>query len=360
MMSIAHVGLDVHKEQTRVVLLPQHGTEPLDECTLPTTAKHLCRYMRRWGERFQLRCYYEAGPLGYVPHRWLTGMGVTCEVIAPSKTPRAPGDRVKTDRRDARVLARQGRAGTLVRVWVPTPQEEQVRGVVRHRETVVRDVVAAKQRLLKFVSLRGMVYPSKGSTWTRAHMQWLRGLCFEGADAWTAEQLLGDLQYRQHRLAEADRQVAELAQSDRYGQAVGRVCCFRGLDVVSAMVVVTETVDFGRFGEAGQYMSYWGLTCREDSSGPTRRRGSITKCGSSRARRVWVEAAWHYRHKPAVGENLRRRQQGQPAEVIAHAWKAQVRLHKKFWRISMCKNTQTAAVAVARELAGFVWGAMQL
>lgn len=359
MTSIAHVGLDVHKEQTRVVLLPEGSREPLDECTLPTTAKHLCRYLRRWGDRFELRCYYEAGPLGYVPHRWLTGMGVACEVIAPSKTPRAPGDRVKTDRRDARLLARQGRAGALVRVWVPTPQQEQVRSVVRHRETVVRDVVAAKQRLLKFVGLRGMVFTG-GGHWTQRHMQWLRGLRFDGVDAWTAEQLLGDLQYRLDRLAEAERQVVELAQSDRYRELVGRVCCFRGLDVVSSMVVVTETIDFRRFAEAGQYMSYWGLTCSEDSSGPIRRRGSITKCGSARARRVWVEAGWHYRHRPAVGERLRRRQQGQPAEVIAHAWKAQQRLCKKFWRIAMCKGTQTAAVAVARELAGFVWGAMQL
>jgi transposase len=258
------------------------------------------------------------------------------------------------------MLARQGRAGALVRVWVPTAQQEQVRGVVRFREAVVRDVVAAKQRLLKFLSLRGMVYREKGSHWTQRHMQWLRGLHFEGVDAWTAEQLMGDLRYRLDRLREAERQVSQLAQVDPYAELVGRVCCFRGLDVVSGMVVVTETLDFRRFAEAGQYMSYWGLTCCEDSSGPTRRRGSITKCGSARARRVWVEAAWHYRHKPAVGERLRRRQQGQPAEVIAHAWKAQRRLHDRFWRLTFRKGTQTAVVAVARELTGFVWGAMQL
>jgi transposase len=219
-------------------------------------------------------------------------------------------------------------------------------------------VVAAKQRVLKFVALRGMLWEHKASNWTQAHMEWLRKLEFEGVDAWTAEQLLGELQHRLNRLAEVERQVAELARQDPWREPVGKVCCFKGLDVVGGMAVVTETMDFRRFPSADQYMSYWGMVCGEHSSGTSQRRGSITKCGSAHGRRVWVEAAWHYRHAPKVGARLSRRQQGQPAEVIAHAWKAQRRLHKKFWRIALAKGKPTAAVAVARELAGFVWGAM--
>jgi len=359
MMSIAHVGMDVHKQQTRVVLLPEHMADPLDECTLPTTPAALCGYLHRWAQRFQLRCYYEAGPLGYQPYRWLSGLGVECQVIAPSKTPRACGDRVKTDRRDARVLARQGRAGALVRVHVPSAQQERGRGLVRYREGRLRDVLAAKHRLLKFLGTRGLFF-SEGRHWTQRHFCWLGSLRFEDLDDWTAQQYLADLQYRGDRLAEADREVAALAEREAYREAVGRLCCFRGLDVLSAMVVVSETIDFTRFPSASQYMSYWGLTCREESSGSSRRQGGITKCGSGRARRVWVEAAWHYRHKPAVRGRLRKRQQGQPLAIIAHAWKAQQRLHKKFWRIALRKDSRTAAVAVARELAGFVWGAMTM
>jgi transposase len=351
--------MDVHKEQTRVVLLPQDGREPLDECTLPTTGKDLCRYVRQWKDRFELRCYYEAGPLGYVPYRWMSAVGVECEVIAPSKTPRGPGDRVKTDRRDARLLARQGRAGALVAVYVPTLEQEQVRSLVRCREARVRDVVAAKHRVLKFLGMRGLVF-TQGRHWTQRHMGWLKGLEFEGSDEWVAQEYLGDLQFRLDRLGEADRQVIEAAQQDPWREPVGKVGCFRGLDVRSGLLVVSETLDFRRFPSAPQYMSYWGMTGSEHSTGPYRRQGSITKCGSSRARRTWVEAAWHYRHKPAVGPALHRRQQGQPEAVIAQAWKAQKRLYTKFWRIAARKDSRTAVVAVARELAGFVWGAMTM
>jgi transposase len=266
---------------------------------------------------------------------------------------------VKTDRRDARLLARQGRAGALVAVHVPTLEQEQVRSLVRCREVRVRNVVAAKHRVLKFLGMRGVVF-SEGNHWTQRHMQWLRGLRFEGVDVWTAQQYLGDLQFGLDRLAEADRQVIEVAQTDPWRELVGKVGCFRGLDVRSGMLLVSETLDFRRFPSAPQYMSFWGITGSEHSTGPHRRQGSITKCGSSRGRRTWVEAAWHYRHKPAVGAALRKRQQGQPEAVIVHAWKAQVRLHNKFWRIAVRKDSRTAVVAAARELAGFVWGAMTM
>lgn len=357
MSSIAHVGLDVHKETTRVVILPHDRSHPVDECTLPTTRKALVKYLSHWAQQFELRCYYEAGPCGYEPQRWLAGAGIACEVIAPSKTLRAPGDRVKTDRRDAQLLARHGRADLLAKVHVPTPEQEAVRAAVRCREARMRDQVAAKHRVLKFWRNCGQIY-NQGEHWTQRHWQWLRKCGLSGINEWTADQYLSDVQYRLDRLAEADRKLAELAQGEPYRGAVGKLCCFRGIDLLSAMVLTTETLDFARFPSAPQYMGYWGLTSSEDSTGRYRRQGGITKAGSVRARRVWIEAAWHYRHKPALGANLLRRQIGQPPEVIAHAWKAQQRLYRKFWSIANRKDQRAAVVAVARELSGFVWAAM--
>lgn len=358
MGSIAHVGMDVHKESTRVVLLPQESNEFLDECTLPTRRVELCRYLLRWERDYQLRCYYEAGPAGYVPHRWLTGAGLECQVIAPSKTPRAPGDRVRTDRRDARRLARQGKAGALVPVHVPTLGEEAGQALVRCREVRQKDLLAAKHRVLKFLGRRGL-YFSEGKHWTQRHWRWLKEISFPEPEAWTWSQYLTEVRYRADRLAEADRQVAELAQEPRYAGKLGWIGCFRGFDVTAGMIVLTETIDFRRFGSAGAYMNYWGLTCAEESSGESRRRAGITKSGSSRGRRIWIEAAWHYQHQPAIGERLAARQSGQPPEVIAQAWKAQCRLHKKFWKLASRKDTGTAVTAVARELSGFIWGVMQ-
>jgi len=357
MPSIAHVGLDVHKETTRAVILPHDKSHPVDECTLPTTRKALVKYLSQWAQEFELRCYYEAGSCGYEPQRWLAGAGIACEVIAPSKTPRGPGDRVKTDRRDARLLAYQGRAQALARVHVPTPEQEAVRAAVRCREAHMRDLVAAKHRGLKFWHSCGHGY-TQGEHWTQRHWQWLHARSFAGVNDWTARQYLADVQYRLGRVAEADRAIVALAESEPYRSAVGKRCCFRGIDVLSAMVLITETLDFRRFPGAPQYMGYWGLTSCEDSPGKHRRQGGITKAGSRRARRVWIEAAWHYQHKPAIGARLYRRLAGQPPEVIAHAWKAQQRLYRKYWRIARRKDTRTAVVAVARELSGFVWAVM--
>ena len=359
MSSIAHVGMDVHKDTTRVLLLGIQGPLPLDAVTVPTEEAALLKYLRPWRARYELHCYYEAGTLGYVVYRWLQRAGIACTVVAPSKIPRAPGDRVKTDQRDARTLALQGRAGTLAAVRVPTPAEEAVRGLVRCRGAHQRDVQAARHRVLKFLALRGEMYRA-GKHWTQLHRRWLAARRFAGPDAWTYQEYLSELSYREQRLAEADREVEALAAAEPYATLVRALCCFRGISTLSAMILVTEALDFGRFGRPPAYMSYLGLTCREASSGSRRRQGSITKAGSGRCRHVLVEAAWHYRHPPAVGACLSRRQAGQPAAVIAHAWKAQQRLHKLFQRLTRTGDRRRAVVAVARELAGFLWAAAQL
>lgn len=363
MSSIAYVGMDVHKDATKLVILSADGQQQLDKTALPTDEHKLCTYLARWQGKYDLRCFYEAGPGGYVVYRWLTRRQIACTVIAPSKLPKAPGDHVKTDYRDALTLAQQGRAGTLVSVQVPTPAEEAVRGVVRCREVRQREVQAARQRILKFLALRGVVYPAPAGKkpWTQAYRRWLAKQTVTGLDAWTFQEYRAELSYQEGRLADADRQVATLATAPTVAPLVQALCCLRGIDVLSAVVLVAETLDFQRFGNAAAYMGYLGLTSREHSSGAQRRQGRITKAGNGRCRRLLVEAAWHYRHAPAVTGRLANRQVGQPAAVIAHAWKAQQRLYQRFWALAQRTGDQrTAVVAVARELAGFVWGIAQL
>jgi transposase len=347
--------MDVHKDSTKICIMPAVGEQLLDKVTLPTEEHKLCKYLARWQAKYDLCCIYEAGPGGYVVYRWLERRRIACKVIAPSKTPKAPGDHVKTDYRDARTLALQGRAGTLAAVQVPTPAQEAVRGVVRCREARQRDVQAAKQRILKFMALRGVYYPT-GKHWTQAHRRWLPKQSFNGLDAWTYQEYLSDLAYQESRLAEADRQVGALATNPVTSPLIKALCCLRGIDVLSAVVLVAETLDFRRFTGARAYMAYLGLTCRERSSGLQHSQGRITKAGNGRCRRLMVEAGWHYRHAPAVSGRLAKRQAGQPAEVIAHAWLAQQRLHKQFWKLSNRGDDRKAVVAVARELSGFVWG----
>lgn len=357
MKSMAYVGLDVHKDTVRAVVLPRNAEHPVDECTLECTQHALVKYLQRWSRKYDLQCYYEAGPCGYTPYHWLTEAGLECEVIAPSLTPQKPGERVMTDRRAARILAYQGRAQTLTLVLVPTLEQEAVRAAVRYREARMRDLVAAKHRVLKFWRNNGFIYRN-GHNWTQRHWRWLRGCEFSIDNQWTAQEYLAEAQYQQDRLAEADRKVRELARQEPYASMVGRLICLRGIDVLSAMVIITETIDFRRFPGASQYMGFWGLGLSEHSTGRYRHQGGITKAGSDRVRRILIEAAWHYQHKPRVGVELRRRQMGQPPEVIAHSWKAQVRLHRQYWKIGRAKDHRTAVVAVARELAGFIWAIM--
>lgn len=355
MKSMAYVGMDVHKDSIKVLILPQHGEQVLDKTTLPTEEHAVCKYLARWHAKYDLSCFYEAGPGGYTVYRWLHQRGIACQVIAPSKTPKAPGDLVKTDHRDARILALQGRAGTLTAVLVPTQAQEAIRGVVRCREARQRDVQAARHRVLTFLLVRGVIYTA-GKHWTQGHRRWMAKRQFSGWDAWTYQEYLTELTYQESRLVEADRQVAALADDPTTAPLVRALCCLRGIDVLTAVVLVAETLDFRRFGQARGYMDFMGLTCREASSGPRRVQGRITKAGNGRCRRALVEAAWHYRHAPAVSARLAKRQAGQPAEIVAHAWQAQQRLHKVFWKLAQRGDPRKAVVAVARELAGFVWG----
>ena len=357
MKSIAYAGLDVHKDKIVVVIMPEKGEGPICERSLRNDSLEVKKFFVRWDKLFELRCCYEASSCGYVVHRWLKAIGIACEVVAPSLVPHRSGDRIKTDRRDALKLARLYRAGELVSVHVPTEEDESVRSLVRCREVLNKEVQQSRHYILKFLSVRGLTY-GEGSNWTQKHWNYLRRLKFEGPDAITWGEYLALLEYKLSRLEEVERRVEEVAKTESYMGSVGILRCLRGIDTLSAMVLLTEIQDFGRFGRARQVMSYLGLVPSEDSSGGRRRQGGITKTGNSRCRRVLIQAAWHYAHKPALSKCLKERQGGQPPAVIAHSWKAQHRLHKKFWGIALRNDRRKAVVAVSRELVGFIWALM--
>lgn len=360
---IIYVGLDVHKESITIAVLPQAAAAPTRVERLPNDAVKLRRFCDRLAEQGELHACYEASGAGYVVHRALRGWGYACDVIAPSLIPIKPGVQRKHDKHDAVQLARLYRAGELTAVRIPTATEERVRDVVRCRETFQREILKSRHYILKFLARRGFVYRDS-KPWGTQHLAWLRTLAavrspLAAEDALVFREYFALLEYKITRREELDRQIEALALSPLWATAVGWLQCFRGLQLHTAMVLATEIVDWRRFERPAQLMAYLGLVPREASSGQRERKGSITKAGNHQCRHVLVQAAWSYRHAPQVGPHLKGRQAGQPPAIIAHAWKAQHRLHKLYQHLAYRKRPQIAAVAVARELVGFLWAVMQ-
>jgi len=355
--SSTDVGLDVHKRDIVVTML-----KPFTEEAKTWRIANEPRAVRRLARKLErealgaIRAAYEAGPCGYVLKRQLEAEGIPCQVVAPSRIPTAPGDRIKTDRRDAKKLAEMLRAGLLTEVHPPTEQEESVRDLCRAREDAKQDLTRCRHRVTKFLLRKGLRY-GQGRAWTQGHRRWLWSLELEhrAAQATLEDYLLG-IQQVETRLRELDRVIAEIAHTEPYRDQVGWLRCFRGIDTLTAMIILSELHGFRRFRSARQLMAYLGLVPSEHSSGESIRRGGITKTGNGHVRRILVEAAWHYRHKPAVGATLRKRREGQPPHVIATADRAMQRLHRRYWRfLSLGKPSQKATTAAARELVGFLW-----
>jgi transposase len=307
-------------------------------------------------------CAYEAGACGYALQRQLAALGIPCQVVAPSLVPRRPGERIKTDRRDARKLAEYLASGHLTPVHPPTPAEEAARDLCRAREDAKQDRMRCRHRLSKFLLRRGVAYTAGRRLWTAAHRAWLQSQSFD--DAW--EQVVFD-DYRlaveqiDARIDALDRQIEALAQTSAYRGSVGALRCFRGIDTRTALGLVTELHGIERFGRPRALMAFVGLVPSEASSGDRQRRGAITKAGNGHARKLLIEASWHARHKSTIPIALRERRRGQPPEIIALADVAQQRLHRRFWRlVQRGKPTTVAATAVARELTGFVWAALRM
>jgi transposase len=289
--------------------------------------------------------------------RGLEQAGVECVVCAPGLIPRGASDRVKTDRRDAERLVRLLAAGELHPVAVPGREEEALRDLVRAREDLRGDLMRARHRLSKLLLRHDLRFAGTERNWTRAHQNWLATIEFDQPATRIAfEDYLGAVEALVIRRDQIEREIAALLPGSPWAQTAARLRCLRGIDTLSAAGLCAEIGDFGRFRHPAQVMSYLGVVPSEHSSGEQRRRGPITKSGSRHARRLLVEAAWHYRRRPFVSRELRQRQADQPPHVVALAWKTQRRLHHIWTSMEERKKRRTViAVAAARELAGFCW-----
>jgi transposase len=337
-------------ESTTIVAFDQHAASVVAAVLPPgqrTPALHslasdwatIGRFVARLGRQGSLRCCYEAGPCGFELQRLLTTRDIPCDVIAPALIPRRPGDRIKTDRRDAAHLAILFRAGALTAIHIPTEQEEAARDLLRCREDIRADLLRARHRLSKCLLRHGRRFTATKRAWSKRHDAWLR------AQVWPLPAL--DQTHRAY-LRTVDEAVArwhaveldlrELFVLEPLASRVQRLRCFRGVDDLTALTIAAELGDPRRFPTAPSTMAFVGLVPSEYSSGTKQARGAITKTGNAHLRRVLVESAWHYRHHPFVGRALRLRQSGAPAAVIQQAWAAQQRRHRRYHRLASRGN----------------------
>ncbi len=352
------VGLDVHARSTQAAAFNVVSGE-LTRRKLPGDAEPVVGWLR--GLPQPVRGCYEAGPTGFVLARAAASAGIKVEVIAPSKIARPSGERIKTDRRDAELLLRLLMAGQLRAVRIPSEAEEAARELVRLREQLRQDLLRARHRVTKLLMLHGRVWGRAGSTWTQEHRRWIAAQEFEQADT---QLVLGELVATVDglltRRASLDERLARVAQRPELWPMVARLRCFRGVDTLTALALQLEIIDWERFRPA-RLASWLGLVPSLEQSGETTTRGPITKTGSQHARRLLVEAAWHYQRPPRIGVTLRNRQQGQPAEVLAIANRAQQRLYNTHRRLRQRgRHPNIATIAAARELTGFLWAAATL
>ena len=359
MSNVRFIGLDVHAETIAVALAEPDG-EVRSMGVIPNRPESIRRLVKKLGAAEHLRVCYEAGPTGYVIYWQLTGLGVRCEVVAPTLVPVKAGDRVKTDRRDALKLARNYRAGDLTPVWVSDAAHEALRDLVRAREAAKKDQLRARHRLGKFLLRHGRRPPTTMKAWTQAHLTWVKSAVhFEhAAQEATLLDYLHEVEHAAERITRLEHAIDEAvtAAPEPMRAVIEALQALRGIALVTAVTIAAEVGELSRFATPRQLMGYSGAVPSEDSSGQRTRRGGITKTGNAHLRRVIIEAAWAYRHRPAVGAALRKRQATVSADVKAMAWKAQHRLHTRYRRLTArgkCK--QQAVTAVGRELLGFIW-----
>jgi len=352
------LAMDVHKNTISTAVLEPGSTSPLVD-KVSADDESVRRLIGRFVAPSQVWACYEAGPTGYELHRMLTGAGMRCEVIAPSLIPTRPGDRVKTDRRDARRLALLFRGGQLTSVRVPAAAEEAVRDLCRARADMIIDRTRARHRLGKFLLRHGRVWRG-GENWTLKHHVWIRAQRFDDpALTATFNHYQATLTAREAAVDAIDADVTHYYTQPPFLDAVARLCAYRGITELGALTLASEVCDWRRFPTASTFMGFCGLVPCESSSGERTHRGGITHAGNTHLRTQLVESAWAYKSRPAAGPVITKRQAGLDPTVVARAWKAQLRLCGKFRRLDARKtNRKIVVTAIARELAGFVWAEM--
>jgi transposase len=354
------VGLDVHVRQTHAAVVdPVTGEVRVSR--LRMTPVEVASFLVSLGP--EVIAVYEAGPTGFGLARAARERGIDVRVAAPGSIPKGPGERVKTDRRDAIRLARLLAAGELRFAFVPTLADEHFRDLIRAIEDVRGDLMRARHRLGKFVLRRGERYPTAGAAWTATHLAWLRGLSFEDdCSRATFADYLASVELLIGRRSSLLRALEQQIPASSHAPVIARARCFRGIDTLSAAGLCAEVGDWARFPKPAPLAGFLGIVPSERTSDTKRRQGSITKAGPAHARRLLVEAAQHYRHPPRVGATLARRQAGQDPRVLEIAWRAQRRLHQRWQHLhyQRRKPAGVVAIAVARELAAFLWEAATL
>lgn len=358
---ITYVGIDAHARELHLAMLRWDTSEP-SEWTSPNEPAAIDRLRRRLEREVPgpIECCYEAGPTGYALQRRLTAGRVRCRVIAPSLIPERIGDRIKTDRRDARKLAQLLRADLLTTIQPPSEEAEAVRDIIRARDDARVDLMRSRHRLSKLLLRRGHLYPR--TPWTKAHREWLAQLEWPHA---AERHVVRDYELAivqvEARLTELDRAIVEIALMAPYQAPVAALRCFRGIDTLIAMTLLAELYDLRRFPHPRALMAFVGLVPSEHSSGDRRSRGGLTRTGNTLVRRMLIQAAWQYHHPPRLGAPLQKRRDGQPAAVLAIAIKAEQRLCHRYHRLCARQKPKSLVIAaVARELVGFIWAMMQL
>jgi len=355
--NITYVAMDTHKKEHKIAL-HYPGQQEIVNLTVRNASSEISKMVKRILRKSsgEVRFCYEAGVCGFNLKRKIESLGCKCAVIAPSLTPTKPGDRIKTDRRDAVRLLAMFKAGLLTEVHAPDPQQEVARELTRLRQTARVNLMRIHHQLLKFLTRHGYIY-TEGDHWTQKHLRWLRSLEFE-------EPLLTEvfdsyftqMQHCKQRLDSLNKRIEQLAESEPYKEVVGFLKCFHGIDTLTAISIITEVFDFGRFSNPRELMSYLGLTPSESSSGEKQKKGPITKSGNKRVRRLLIEVSWHYRHPYHISKALRQRRKNQPQWVIDIADRAGHRLRQRYWYlVNRGKMPCKATTAVARELSGFIW-----
>jgi transposase len=353
------LGLDVHAETIAASIAEPDG-EVRSLGTIANREDSIRKFIKRLGSPEQLRACYEAGPTGFVLYWQLAELGVDCTVVAPSLVPKKPGDRVKTDRRDALKLARSHRNGDLTAVWVPDEASEALRDLVRQREAAKQDQLRARHRLTKFLLRTGQRAPVGVKAWTERYMRWLAQVRYtQPAQEVTRLDCMNEVEHMSARVKRLEEAILEVVKQapQAMQELIRGLQALRGIAHISAVTIATELGNVSaRFESARKLMGYSGVFPSEHSSGTRTRKGAITKTGNAHLRRIVMESAWCYRHLPRVGEKLRKRHEGIPAEIIEIAWKAQNRLHKRYMKLTMAGKEQKKTVtAVGRELLGFIW-----
>lgn len=356
-----NVGFDVHNEKIVVATIQREAPEAEVLCTIPNEPDAIRKLLKKLGDFKKIRVCYEAGPCGYVIYRQLTQMGISCVVVAPSLIPTKPGEHIKTDKRDAKKLAKLLRNGDLTPVWVPDEKQEALRDLLRAREDASKDSSRKRKQLTSFLMRLDIRPPGKMKRWTMKYFQWLKTIKFdELSRQFVITEYIYAVEQVQEKINRYNKAIEEAAIGITNQKLFKALQALKGIGLLTAATLIAEIGDISRFKTASQLMCFLGLIPREHSTGTTRHQGGITKAGNAHVRFLMIESSQHYRLTPRIGLELRKRQEGVSEDIKAISWKAQHRLHHKYRKLAMRgKSKQKAIVAVGRELVGFIWAIAQ-